>query len=477
MAVFDTFYLLFESDVSKLVKGEKEAGKSADEVKKKLTDVDKQAEKLGGKFTSLIKDAAKIAIGSLALSSLKNMTMGVAEQNAELGKQAAALRMNVGRMQEWQGAFEGAGSSAETFNALFARIGQTTRDPEARILRIADSMSRMGERQRFRYGKHLGLDAEAIALLAKGKKGIDELLKKERELGLVTQDEVKASKAFNEQMRVAGRLFGDVKNRIGMGLLPVFNWLMMKFSAFIRAVRDNKAFIAGFFAMAAAMILKLYLPAILTATKATLLWLAPYLAIAAAAAAIALILDDITVYLQGGDSLLGRWIAKSEKTSALVRFIKSALEGVKIVFDALTGKAQDLQLAIEGIVRTFSSLKGFTGFLKHLVGKDKIVEEKIDPAEVEAQREEARKRRQLVESAEKGQSILSQTNTLLASQTSNVVNNSRAGNVSKSNTVNVGTVNVQTQATDSDGIAKGIGDSLQNQFSSATNQFDDGVLA
>jgi hypothetical protein len=63
----------------------------------------------------------------------------------------------------------------------------------------------------------------------------------------------------------------------------------------------------------------------------------------------------------------------------------------------------------------------------------------------------------------------------LGAQTSNSINNAKQ--VSKNTTVQVGAVNVQTQATDAEGISKAVGSSLTSQMKQAANNYDDGVLA
>ena len=56
------------------------------------------------------------------------------------------------------------------------------------------------------------------------------------------------------------------------------------------------------------------------------MWLAPFLAIAAIAAVIALIVDDILVYFKGGKSVIGQWAEKFP-------FIKTILEGIRGVIE------------------------------------------------------------------------------------------------------------------------------------------------
>lgn len=58
---------------------------------------------------------------------------------------------------------------------------------------------------------------------------------------------------------------------------------------------------------------------------------------------------------------------------------------------------------------------------------------------------------------------------------STAISNTR--NSSRSTTVQVDRVEVNTQATDADGIASGVGSALEREMRSAANSYDDGVLA
>ena len=307
MAVLDTFLLLFEADASRLTGGLADAGDKAKKTTSAIAKADDQARMLGNKFRGILSHLGRLVIGTMALDSFRAITQETIAQNVELGKQAAALRVNAEHLQQWQGAFASAGSSAQTINGLFGKIGAHVRDPEARIMRLADRMKGMSEYGRRRYGKMLGLDPEAIALMSQGSAKIAELMARERELGVVTKEDIEASKKAAEQMRVANRIFGDIKNRIAIALLPALKRLLEGIQKFIRFAREHEPFMKAFFIGLAAGITALYLPAVAKAIAATYAWLAPFLAIGAAAALIALIVDDILVYLEGGDSMLGRW--------------------------------------------------------------------------------------------------------------------------------------------------------------------------
>lgn len=65
--------------------------------------------------------------------------------------------------------------------------------------------------------------------------------------------------------------------------------------------------------------------------------------------------------------------------------------------------------------------------------------------------------------------------TPLNGQTSASINNAANTNVQQTNTVNVGAVNIETQATDAKGISDAVGTALDNRLKQSLNHFDDGV--
>jgi len=74
-----------------------------------------------------------------------------------------------------------------------------------------------------------------------------------------------------------------------------------------------------------------------------------------------------------------------------------------------------------------------------------------------------------------GKALMQQTNTPLASVTSNAISNSRATN--KTTSVQIDRVDVNTQATDAAGVQRALGEGLSAQIKGAVDQMDDGVAA
>ena len=118
--------------------------------------------------------------------------------------------------------------------------------PDEQFLAIADAMKEVensGDQTRLTMKF---FDSEAVELvntLRLGSDAIRDLQKDARELGIVLSDEdAKAAAEFNDQLDIAQKSLGGVKNEIGRNLLPVFTELAVSFSEF---VKDNKELIQG----------------------------------------------------------------------------------------------------------------------------------------------------------------------------------------------------------------------------------------
>ncbi|EHW7991933.1 hypothetical protein K3J40_002402 [Escherichia coli] len=70
--------------------------------------------------------------------------------------------------------------------------------------------------------------------------------------------------------------------------------------------------------------------------------------------------------------------------------------------------------------------------------------------------------------------ITAASSSPIASQTSNTVTNQQQ-QITKTNQFTVESIQINTQATDAEGIAAGIGDGLSGHFNQAVNEFDDGI--
>ena len=266
--------------------------------------------------------------------------------------------------------------------------------PDEQFLAIADAMKEVensGDQTRLTMKF---FDSEAVELvntLRLGSDAIRDLQKDARELGIVLSDEdAKAAAEFNDQLDIAQKSLGGVKNEIGRNLLPVFTELAVTFSEF---VKDNKELIQGgllrffegfaFVMKAAAVATGLFLAfklgsvlifmtgAMRGLTLATLMLNASVLlipiAISAFAASLFLIGDEIVKFINYGDkadTFLGRFAKKFPIAGEAVKLM---LEPVKLlgqfigqaigfIIELISG-ASDLQSAFNNI-DLVSGLKG-----------------------------------------------------------------------------------------------------------------------
>ena len=258
--------------------------------------------------------------------------------------------------------------------------------PDEQFLAIADAMKEVensGDQTRLTMKF---FDSEAVELvntLRLGSDAIRDLQKDARELGIVLSDEdAKAAAEFSDQLDIAQKSLGGVKNEIGRNLLPVFTELAVTFSEF---VKDNKELIQGgllrffegfaFVMKAAAVATGLFLAFKLGSglmfmaaqmrglTFATVLFNASALlipiAIGAFAAALVLAGDEIVTFINHGDkadSFLGRLAKKFPLVGKALELVLSPFkklgtflgQAVGLIVQLVTG-AGNLQEAFNNI--------------------------------------------------------------------------------------------------------------------------------
>jgi len=210
-------------------------------------------------------------------------------------------------------------------------------------------------------------------------------------------------------------------------------------------------------------------PAAINGAIAVWAMIAPFALIALAAVAVAtafaLLYDDIMNFIEGGDSMIGEVLNRWPIIGDIARGIADAFKalwavGVQ-VFDFFVDMWNDpaaafsafLDLILSGLKALLNAIPGVSSALKFLgIG------------------------------GETGDALAASKNALgqagasaLGSQTSNSISNTTKGG--KNTSVQVGKVEVHTQATDAQGISKAIGGTMQTQMRQAVNNFDDGVLA
>lgn len=505
--VLETFYFLFRSDAEALDAGLSESERRARETEDAVRSTDVAAGSLGESFKAVAMQAMGVLAAFASVGAIIEGVKAATEFNDKLGETADALEVNIEDLSAWGDAAQMSGGSAEAFQGtlksltaamaavdttgksrlkpFFDELGISMLDtagkarPVMELLpELAKSFEGMSKAQSFGIGQKLGLDQGTIMMLQRGRAGLDELIARQKELGVTTAEDAEIAGDFNDAIDDTAHVFRTFYTSIASAVLPALTWLNKGLQAAMMWFRQNEKFVTGFFIAIGAAIAAYYLPAIISAAAATLVAAAPFiligLAIAAAAAAFALIYDDIMTFLEGGDSVTGQlidWVSGFELVKAAIGFVQalfgylSATIGtflessgmVQTVIEVMTAAFQGLKSVLDAIIEAFSWLieKGAAigGVLSSVAG---FAGEKLTAA--------LNIGTQAMQNAS-GAPMAAQTSASIA-----------AGNTSnRTNNVNVGAVNIKTKATDANGISKAVGGSLQKQMRQASANFDDGV--
>ncbi len=569
MSVLETFYYLFSADTKPVQEGVKEAQGPIQQLLNSLKATDDQAKETEGSLLSLAKNGIAGLLAAFSIEKLREGVLEMAELTEATGKTADKLGVAVEELSAFDGALRKIGADGDTAKSTLEELGKSltdardnggdaleafkklglrmadikagAKDPTKALGELAEGIHKLSEEDAADLGKKVGLDEKTIELMREGRAGFDAAIARQKFLGVVTKEQVEVSKAFNEQLkRTKGswndivRIFEDARRSILTGIMPTATAFMKRLEKLVTFLADHKNFVIGFFTAIAAAVTAYYLPAIIRAGIATWALIAPYLAIGAAVAAvaamIALVYDDVMAFLDGQDSVIGkiveRWPIVGDIVRSLAEVLRYFFDMVKAGFTFIaeviesgpTVALENLKTRITGIVaqlsnafptlgavvktvgniigtvasfafdrwkEVFDLIARVVGFAIEAAGKVAgLIGKAIDYVRGESPADKQPNGRNWLETrnAEVGDMVSMGRGQMRALSTSPVAANSSAaiaGNKTsnKTTTVQVGKVDVHTQATDSAAIASGIGSALTDQLRGAIDTFDDGVVA
>jgi hypothetical protein len=527
MSILETFYVLFKLDT--------------DGIKKSASEIDKHVDKIDQKFVNLGKRIGGIFLGFASIGAAIAGSKSAAQYADILGELSDSLDVNIEDLSAWGDAVKMNGGSAEGFQetvksmtaslADFATKGTSRAAPffeqlgirmtDARgkarnfidvLPEIAGAFEKLGKAESFGIGQKMGLDQGTIMLLQKGRKEVDEVIKREKELGVVTKRDKEISEDFNDQIDYTAKAFRGLFISVNSFILPILEKLAKGFEIVFQFFRKHTGFLQGAFIGFGAVILGV----LAKITWASITAFAPFYAVAAIivglVALFALLYEDVNAFLNGQKSLIGdiaaRWPIVGEIVRGYAAYLKFLWNMAKallsLLLDLFTNPKQAwenfknaisagiqqlfkdfplLKAAVDEIGNVFASVGNFivgvwdsiSGAIKSAVGVVTGAIEKVSSAygavtDFFGGGNNAK-------NVAKGQQAIATANASpLTSQTSNsIINGSRSA--TRNTSIQTGDIKIQTQATDANGIASGIGKSLESEMRQAINNFDDGVVA
>lgn len=360
-------------------------------VKMDNTDLDKGLKQADGKvssFANRIKLGAIAKLGSFVsvgfvMSQVKNLT-AVAD---ELGKIADRIGADVPKLQSWATASKLAGGSVEAFYGTAERLGSElqriaitgksrllpffesmgvstldaagkARDVFDVLTDVAGAIEGMDRQTSGGMLKRLQLDEGTIGLLQMGKKGMQDLIRYERELGVFQKEDTVIAANYNDAMDRFART-------LNMSFLPVMRLFAPVLTEAAKAMTSAFAFIqkhslafeialAGIALVIGALVLPSLWSLFIAIMTNPITW------IIAAIVGLILILEDLYVYAKGGKSQfedLWKTLGTGEEVMAAIQgawdFLKAAAQ---IAWEILKYILKDLGIRVLELLRFIAML-------------------------------------------------------------------------------------------------------------------------
>lgn len=417
MNLLATYHLLFKSI-------------GMDKISAETEGTTKKADKMGNSFVEAGDRIIKALAPIVGLGALINRTMNFASSAEEMSFLAQNTGLAAEKFQALAIAAENYGGSAEGIagslqglntnlnNMRFGRGGGGVEDAaityginlyganglataDELLMNVAKRFESLNSMQQIDLGQRLGLDEGTIRLLQTGVANVQAELERGRKYSLFTKEDVENSRKFERTMRDIKLGLAQIFGVVARSLLPSFISLGDKIREVIDFTLDNATAIKGFFLSLSSIFAALAVKSVIA--------FAPLYLLLGLAGSFGLVLADLEAMLRGGKSVVGDF--------------KDSLSNL---WDDKKGK---------GFFESFDFVK----LMKNLIPGRIPEENSSQPDMAEAKRK------------------LELTQTPLASVPQGSVSTSYA-NTDQS--VYVGQITVNTQATDAQGIA----DSFSNLF-------------
>lgn len=332
-------------------------------------------------FAGLADNLGLAAAGLIAVTGIAAGITSQALATDEIGKFSETLGLNIEDVGAWGEAAKRSGGDAASFRGslqglnsqltdinltgggeaseIFARLGVNAIGAGGKVKsafevlpELADSFQNLSKAEAVGFGEKLGLDQGTILLLQQGRVAVEQLVGRQKQLGVATKEDYLAAAQFNDAFEDTKQVFANLFTTAGTTVLPMLTTMLEGFQSVVGWVKQNKTLVTGFFVGVAGVITAVYLPAIASAAAATLIAASPFiaigLAVAAVGAAFAILYEDVVAYLGGQESFIGDLAKKYEWFGKVVDSVISGVKFALKTFSDFAGEMFDnVKLAAE----------------------------------------------------------------------------------------------------------------------------------
>lgn len=362
--------------------------------KERLEALDAAAKRLGVS----LKDAADT--GALSFENLKGTLTkvlgvigGVAfiksqfaeftEAALEVDIASKALGMDIKEFQGWQNAAEKVGLETRDLVQLFGDVSDRMYDAVLHdsgpfkdavddigislkgvkegatssadmLLQFARAVEKMPKDKAHGLLTQYGFDPESIKLIMMGEKELEKLIKTGKEKVRFDKQDIENAKKQKEAQQRLKNAWEAISALFSSIVSPAITLLTELLGDLLGWVKENKQFVIIFFTALAGVITGLMLPALTAMATAAWAAIAPFAPLIAIVGAVALVIDDLITYIQGGESAFGDfWKMFGEGDELGARF-KSLWEGIKSILASVGA-------ALKAVAKFFILIFSLTG--------------------------------------------------------------------------------------------------------------------
>lgn len=283
-----------------------------------------------------------------AINNFKDFTTELANAQTLTGESAENIQALGGALKRFGGDTSSAVNAIKTINQHLhdAKFGEGAlmdvakkyglvvsqgATAEQTILNLAKQMGKYDKQTRVAIASQLGLDEAMQLAFADGGKELEQLIQNQKRLNIVSPEDSKIAQAFSYALLDLQDIFGALMRDFARVILPAFSKLLTIMTDFIDFLRRHKIFVVAFFAG----ILVALTPILLTLTKmavASTLAFAPFYAIGAIIASVALIFEDLLYYFQGYESVTGKLVKQFPLLGAFIEPLRPIVLSIYDIF-------------------------------------------------------------------------------------------------------------------------------------------------
>lgn len=361
--------------------------------------VDSKGVKSGmARAENAIASSAKNIITNILTPLAAALALGSAFKEYVSGAQAAAAlseTLGVGQedVQAWGEAVNRAGGSVEGLNGtlsainakmlefsttgsssaapVLAQLGISARNANGSIKSSIDILQDLAgvagsiDPKRFQALAGSLVDSGTLMLLKQGSISVQELVARQKALGVYTKEDsavaLKMANAFKDLLQV----FKSVSSIVMRQVIPPLSWLTGKIVDLVVFLKEHDVFLRGVIVGIAAALTAALLPAIVRVGAAMLAnpltWI--FAAIAAVVISVAAVIEDLYVYMKGGNSALEGFWSKFGSGEEIAVKLSKAWENIKVVLNGVLETIKTLLPFVLRAVGGFIAAKVVIGII------------------------------------------------------------------------------------------------------------------